>query len=100
MKRTIFSYLRSVWYYRVVDFVDMAIGKKMTNSPTPWLMEHGGSMPYSQRFSNNPYPEPNQDEENQCYTPCRVIFCHHNMCMILRPHTDDGLLSSTLYNTT
>ena len=27
---------------------------------TPWLMEPGGSMPHSQGFSNNPYPEPNQ----------------------------------------
>ena len=27
---------------------------------TPWFMEPGGSMSHSQRLSNNPYPEPNQ----------------------------------------
>ena len=27
---------------------------------TTWLMEPGGSMPHSQGFSNNPYPEPNR----------------------------------------
>ena len=26
------------------------------NKLTPWLMEPGGSMPYSQVLSNNPYP--------------------------------------------
>ena len=25
-----------------------------------WLMQSGGSMPHSQGFSNNPYPEPKQ----------------------------------------
>ena len=27
---------------------------------TSWLMESGGSMPYSQGLSNDPYTEPNQ----------------------------------------
>ena len=30
------------------------------NKITPWLMEPGGSMSHSQRFSNNPYPESNK----------------------------------------
>ena len=31
---------------------------------TPWLMDPGGSMLQSQRFSNNPYPEPNQSNSS------------------------------------
>jgi hypothetical protein len=31
----------------------------LLNILTPWLMEPEGSMPHSQRLSNNPHPEPN-----------------------------------------
>ena len=30
------------------------------NLLTPWYMEPGGSMPHSQKLSNNSYPKPNQ----------------------------------------
>ena len=34
---------------------------------TPWFVEPGGSIPYSQGLSNNPYPEPNQPNSSYCY---------------------------------
>jgi hypothetical protein len=42
------------------DIVQYGQGKSSINPLTPYLMEHGGSMPYSQGPSNNPNPEPNQ----------------------------------------
>ena len=33
---------------------------KIRKKLTSWFLEPGGSMPHSQRFSHNPYPEPNQ----------------------------------------
>ena len=32
----------------------------LTNQPTLWPLEPGGSMPHSRGLSNNPNPQPNQ----------------------------------------
>jgi hypothetical protein len=37
------------------------------NYLTPWFMEPDGSMPHSQRPSNNPYPEVNQNFNRYTY---------------------------------
>ena len=50
----------------------------------PWLMEPGGSMQHSQRFSNNPYPEPNQANSSYRYLCLRSI-------LILSSHLRLGL---------